>query len=179
MIAYYLSIVETEEDKKRITHIYTDYYSFMCRVAAKYLREQSDIEDTVHNAMMKIIDKLDTIDFSDEKKLKSYIGVIVKHKAIDLIRADDKNTTPLEECFSVADDSLTPEEAVVSEDAYKVILERIDSLDDIYKNVCILKFVNGLKEKDIASLLDVTENVVAVRLYRARKMLKESLSAIC
>ena len=179
MIAYYLSIVETEEDKKRITHIYTDYYSFMCRVAAKYLREQSDIEDTVHNAMMKIIDKLDTIDFSDEKKLKSYIGVIVKHKAIDLIRAGDKNTTPLEECFSVADDSLTPEDTVVSEDAYRVILERIDSLDDIYKNVCILKFVNGLKEKDIASLLDVTENVVAVRLYRARKMLKESLSAIC
>ena len=179
MIAYYLSIVETEEDKNKVTHIYTTYYSFMCRVAAKYLKEQSDIEDTVHNSMLKIIDKLDKIDFSDEKRLKSYIGVVVKHKAIDFIRLRDNQSTPLDECFSVADDSPTPEEMIIGEAAYNIILDNIRALEDIYKNVCILKYVNGMKEKDIASLLDISENVVAVRLYRARKMLRESLSSMC
>ena len=179
MISYYLSMVETEEDRKRVTHVYTTYYSFMCRVASKHLNNQSEVEDVVHDAMLKIIDCLDRIDFSDEPRLKSYIGVMVKHKAIDCIRRRDNKNESLEEYFYVEDESPTPEELVVGEDTYRVILEGIRSLEEKYQSVCMLKYVSGLKEKDIASLLEISENVVAVRLHRARKMLREMLAGVC
>ncbi len=178
MISYYLSIVETEEDRNKVTHIYTKYYSFMCCVAAKYLRSKSDVEDIVHDSMIKIIDKLDTLDLSDEKKLKSFIGVIVKHKAIDFIRLKNNNSESLDEHFSIPDNDSTPEEIVIAKDTYDIILNAIRTLEDKYKTVCILKYVNGFKEKDIAELLDLTENAVGVRLYRARKILRERLVCV-
>ncbi len=179
MISYYISIVETEEDRNKVTHIYTTYYSFMCRVAAKYLNNQSDVEDTVHEAMLKLIDSLDRIELTPEYRLKSYIGVVVKHKAIDLVRKRDNNNEPLDEYFSLEDDSPTPEDIVVGEDTYRVILEGIRSLEEKYQSVCVLKYVNGLREKEIAELLDISENVVAVRLHRARKILRERIATVC
>lgn len=178
MISYYLSIVETENDRNKITYIYTKYYSFMCCIAAKYLNNKSDIEDIVHDSMLKIIDKLDTIDIADEKKLRCLCGVIVKHKAIDSVRLKKNNTEPLDELFPVIDESASPEEIVIGEDTYRIVLETIRELEDKYKNVCILRYVNGLKDKEIANVLDISESAVRVRLYRARNMLRDSLISV-
>ncbi|MBO5196436.1 MAG: sigma-70 family RNA polymerase sigma factor [Clostridia bacterium] len=175
MISYYLSIVETEDERNKVTHIYTKYYSFMCCIAAKYLSNKSDIEDIVHDSMLKIIDRLDTIDISADKKLRSLCGVIVKHKAIDSTRLKKNNTEPLDEVFPVIDEGSSPEEIVIKEDTYQIILSTIRALEDKYKNVCILRYVNGLNDKEISNALDISENSVRVRLYRARSILKKRL----
>ena len=56
-----------------------------------------------------------------------------------------------------------------------VILKTIDSLSDIYQSVCKLKYVNGLKEREIAEVLDLPLKTVSLRIFRGKKILRDSL----
>ena len=90
MITFYLSLVETEDAKNKIEFIYVNYYSFMCYTAGQILKHnKQDVEDAVHNAMMKIIENIDIIDVSDVQRAKNLCGIIARNKAIDYCKQKD------------------------------------------------------------------------------------------
>jgi len=49
----------------------------------------------------------------------------------------------------------------------------LENLPDVYREVIILRFVDGLGPKEISELIEESENVVSVRLYRALKQLRD------
>lgn len=51
-------------------------------------------------------------------------------------------------------------------------LHALHELDDPYREVALLRFVEGLKPKEVAEALSLSENVVSVRLNRAVKKLR-------
>lgn len=51
-------------------------------------------------------------------------------------------------------------------------LDALHKLDDLYREVAVLRFVEGLKPKEVADALSLSENVVSVRLNRAVKKLR-------
>ena len=53
--------------------------------------------------------------------------------------------------------------------------EALDRLDAKYRNVLILLYYQKLSYDQIADVLDVPLKTVETRLYRARKLLKETL----
>ncbi|OGG41430.1 hypothetical protein A2837_02870 [Candidatus Kaiserbacteria bacterium RIFCSPHIGHO2_01_FULL_46_22] len=55
--------------------------------------------------------------------------------------------------------------------------ELLDSLPDEYREVVTLRFVDGLGPKEIAELIEETENVVSVRLHRALRALRAAIEA--
>lgn len=52
-------------------------------------------------------------------------------------------------------------------------LDLLETLPDKYREVIVLRFVDGLGPKEIAELIEETENVVSVRLHRGLKTLRE------
>jgi len=71
--------------------------------------------------------------------------------------------------------SLSPQEWA----QVKEIVNVIDKQEKIYKDILSLHFIDGLKNREIASILEISENVVAVRLHRGiekvRQVLQEGL----
>jgi RNA polymerase sigma-70 factor (ECF subfamily) len=51
----------------------------------------------------------------------------------------------------------------------------LETLPDEYREVVILRFVDGLGPKEISSLIEESENVVSVRLHRGLKLLRETM----
>ena len=51
----------------------------------------------------------------------------------------------------------------------------IDSLDEAYRDIVLLRFTEDLPPREIARIMGLTENVVSVRLHRGVKMLKKHL----
>lgn len=51
----------------------------------------------------------------------------------------------------------------------------IDSLDETYRDVVLLRFTEDLPPREIARVTGLTENVVSVRLHRGVKILREIL----
>lgn len=176
MISYYLSAVETDEDRDKIIYIYENFYSFMAYTAGQILCDSNAVEDIVHNAMIKIIENIDMIDFSDLRKTKNLCGIVAKNKARDHLKRKDNQVETAEEWFESDDgEENEPESIMIHEEAYRAILEEIRSMSDIYRDVCLLKYVSELREREIARLLDISEGTVATRIRRGRKILKEKL----
>jgi len=55
----------------------------------------------------------------------------------------------------------------------KQAMTLLDKLPDVYREVIVLRFVDGLGPKEISELIEETENVVSVRLYRGLKQLRD------
>ena len=76
--------------------------------------------------------------------------------------------------------------ADLREDSFETLIDALDAkrvllvlgeLPDIYRESIILRFVDGLAPKEIAGLIEESENVVSVRLHRGIKLLKEKIDA--
>lgn len=57
----------------------------------------------------------------------------------------------------------------------KKAFELLHDMPDTYKEVIVLKFVDGLGPKEIAALIEESENVISVRLHRGLKMLRDKI----
>ena len=53
--------------------------------------------------------------------------------------------------------------------------EVLETLPDVYREVVILRFVDGLGPKEISELIEESENVVSVRVHRGLKLLREAI----
>jgi RNA polymerase sigma-70 factor (ECF subfamily) len=54
----------------------------------------------------------------------------------------------------------------------RMAMKLLDTLDEIYRVVVSMRFIDGLTPKEISRALNVSENVVSVRLYRGIERLK-------
>jgi RNA polymerase sigma-70 factor (ECF subfamily) len=72
------------------------------------------------------------------------------------------------------DDTNTVEAAMERLDANEA-LKRVDDLPETYREVLLLRYVEGLSPKEIGLIVDESENVVSVRIHRALKKMKEML----
>jgi len=58
----------------------------------------------------------------------------------------------------------------------KLAYQTIEKIDDIYKEVLILRYLDGYRPKEISKILNVSENVVSVRINRGLKQIREILN---
>lgn len=175
MLSFYLSLVETQSDKEKVEYIYLNYYKIMSYVTNQYVTNKEDVADIVHDSMIKIIYNIDKIDFEDELRARSFCTTVAKHKAIDFLRKKDQHNISLDENFdnkNYSDDVL---DIVINEESYGIILKAIDNLSDTYQSVCKLKYINGLKEREIAEVLDLPEKTVNLRIFRGKQILRQAL----
>ena len=73
-----------------ITAIFNKYRHSMQRVASRILKDPQSAEDTVSEAMIKIIKNVDILDDIESKKCANFVYTITKNTALDLYRKKQK-----------------------------------------------------------------------------------------
>jgi RNA polymerase sigma-70 factor (ECF subfamily) len=53
----------------------------------------------------------------------------------------------------------------------------MDDIPDVYKEVLIMRFVDGLGPKEMSELTEEKENVISVRIHRGLKLLRQKIEA--
>lgn len=169
----YLSAIDTEERRSKFEQIYDNYRFTMLYVAKGIVKEHSSAEDVVHDTFLKLIEIIDDIEDVNSSKSKGLILTIVKHKAIDYLRKikPDRNILIDEVEFPLPDDQPIPLERIINAEGYNRLLDLIDELDEKYSAVIELKYIHGYSGREIANILDITEENANMRIFRARKML--------
>lgn len=75
----------------------------------------------------------------------------------------------------VADETLSPERVLEREALQELVQKAIASLPPPYREVIILRDIQGLSYEEIADITSTNEQTVRVRLHRARQALKKIL----
>jgi hypothetical protein len=90
MLAFYLTLVDTPEDKDFLEYIYEEYRQFMFVVAKDVLDDESEAEDAVHEAFLRIIEVIDKLKEYDKDHLRASVLVTTKNVALNIAHRREK-----------------------------------------------------------------------------------------
>lgn len=177
MLMFYLSMLESEADKQTFSELYEEFRYPCLHVALRITKNQAMAEDAVHNAFVALIENKDKYFNLPRCKLRSKIVIITKNKAIDLLRGEKHRAdTPIED---LADDRITNDfdisEYVLNNESYKHLVACVSRLPDNYRVAFQFRYMHDMSNKEIAEQLNESQNIIAMQIHRAKKMLKDML----
>jgi RNA polymerase sigma-70 factor (ECF subfamily) len=97
-----------------------------------------------------------------------------KHKAVSLESMIDEGEGEGVETLLPRDETNTIEAALERFEG-AAALKALEKVPDLYKEVLILRYIEGLTPREIAQVTEESENVVSVRLHRGLKKLRTIL----
>lgn len=155
------------------------------RAVRSILRSDAEAEDAVQEAYLKAWRGLAS--FRAEARLSTWLVRIAINEALQRIRRRGAVVIPLDAGAgadapaspqeALADDAdLRPEGMVGRAQMRRVMEAHIDALPEVFRTVFMLRAVEELSVEEVAEALHVPPATVRTRFFRARGLLRESLS---
>lgn len=155
------------------------YNSLFYKTARGILSKEEDIEDVMQEAYIRGFEKLHQ--FRKEARFSTWLGRILINCALQHLNKLKKNHHVSIEALETAEiDNLKEENSIpdnpeVSDNLKKALESAIGHLPSKYRVVFILREIEEVSVADTASMLEITEDNVKIRLHRAKNMLKDML----
>ena len=175
-------MLETEQERKKMTEIYEEHRHALMMYAFKITGNQEMAEDAVHNTFISIIKQKEKYFNLSGSDFRFSSVSIVKNKCIDLLRKQNFfENVPFEEAeFFIESAERSVEEQVIASSEYEAMRGHLKSIDEISRQVLVMKYYLGLSYKEIGEELGMTTKHVETRISRAkskvRKLVKSEVS---
>lgn len=169
-------------DQEAYTYLYEKTYTKCFYLARKFLNSEHTAQDIIQDAYVKAFKSLDTLE--DPEKFPSWIGTIVsnlsknelKRRKVTLF-SETKNEDGQDISDTFVDDrvSVQPEIVMDQNETTRLMKEIIDTLTD-EQRICVTMFyMEQMSVKEMASVLEVSENTVKSRLNYGRQKIKDKV----
>lgn len=146
------------------------------RLAFRITLNRDDAEDIVQEAMIRVWNKRD--EWEQLKSLEAYCTTIVRNLALDRIERKDNFNVSLSDEMNIVQVSDTPDRQYEINEQYKLVETIISELPDIQRSIIQLRDIEGKSYKEIAEMMDLTEEQTKVYLHRARQKIKLKFNEI-
>lgn len=169
--------------------IYDAYQPKIFRYLSRFIGE-SEAEDLTQETFVKVHQSLES--FQGASKLSTWIYRIATNTALDKMRRPSFQrveqvsiTNEVEEAkisngIGFPDGRRPPiEKELIRDEMNDCIRGYIEKLPEDYRAVLVLSEYEGLKNSEIASILEISLDTVKIRLHRAKAKLKAELEAHC
>ena len=170
-------MTDYKTDQEKLSELYELYFHSLWYAAFGYLKDPQLAEDMVQETFIKVSEHLSNIKDVHSKMTKYFLITITRNKCIDYIRKRNRTPETLMENqeYPPEYDNL-PLDHVIQQETVDELTRTVDSLDDTYRIPLKLRYINGLSNLEISRYTGLSVNLVAVRINRAKKMLKERLN---
>ncbi len=171
----YLLVELKNSNKVAYTMLFRNYYKDLVLFAGSILQDKNRSEDIVQNIFLKLWTDRETLNI--ETSLKSFLLKSIKNACLDeirhlqVIRAHESYT---ESVFEI-DEMIDTENYVLFSDLNTKLTEALNKLPLSYKEAYEMNRFKGLKYKEIARELNVSERTVEVRVSKALVLLRKYL----
>ena len=148
------------------------------RTIRSLLRDEDEVEDAMQQAWLAAYASLGS--FEGGSTFSTWLTRIAMNEALLHLRRRRRLHSvydPAEDGTVAAFPGESPEGQAASRELVRMLEAAIDALPDLYRTVFVLREVEGLSTAETSSCLGVSEEVVRVRLHRARQALREELVA--
>ncbi|MBQ8683056.1 MAG: sigma-70 family RNA polymerase sigma factor [Clostridia bacterium] len=172
MLAFYLSLLDSEEEKSKFTQLYKKYGKLMMCIANQKLHDSYLAEDAVHDAFIKLTRYINTIGEVDSCTAKRFVCIVTECVATDMLRKDKHYPR---DNYEELESTIAYEEDALDRIAVQELADIIAHLPETYRVVLELRAYHALEEKQIADVLGISYAATRKRLERARSLLSQKL----
>jgi RNA polymerase sigma factor (sigma-70 family) len=158
--------------------LYEMFYSHVYKIAYFITKDPHAAQDVLQETFIKVFKNIEKVE--DGEKMRAWVSTIASRTAIDYIRKQKNgNEIEVEDVNNVEVNlnelSFTVEEEVERSFQRKSVREQIQKLPPNYRTIIYLKYIEGLKDQEIANVLDLNVATVKTRIHRAKSKLKKQL----
>lgn len=177
MLTLYLSLIDTQEEKDTFEYIYNKNKKQLLYLAYRYVHNQYDAEDIVHNVFLSVAKNLSIFEGKKDSSIYSYLVCATKGHAQNFNRKRANENKVINQFYTQKEMNLsyTIENKVDCDLLIEKIIDVIKELDDLYSNVLYLYFVEDLSCNQIARLLDRKPATVQKQISRGKQLLYSKL----
>lgn len=133
--------------------------------------DRAEAEDVVQDTMIRVWNKRD--EWQQFESVEAYCLIVAKNLAIDRSQKKDAQNVELTPEMAEEVDTSGPYDRLVNNERMKIIHRLIDELPEKQRLIMQLRDIEGESYKDIAKVLQLTEEQVKVNLFRARQKVKQ------
>jgi RNA polymerase sigma-70 factor (ECF subfamily) len=143
------------------------------RLALRITMNAADAEDVVQETMMKVWNRRDQWD--QIESIEAFCLTICRNLSLDKVRRMDNQAQTLDAAYDPKDQGVpsNPEEQAIQSDRVRLVRQLISQLPEKQRSCMQLRDMEGKSYKDIATVLDITEEQVKVNIFRARQTIRE------
>ena len=172
----------------RYQKVYDKFHPKILQYLVRFTGSQKDAEDLTEKVFSTINTRLDT--FKGKSSLPTWIYKIATNAALDRMRrlsfekvqkktrSDESKPDRVEDGeFWSGEKGPAPDDTSIQNEVNTFIRNFIEAIPGTYKAVLVLSELEGFKNREIGSVLELNPDTVSIRLHRTREKLRKKLEA--
>ncbi len=188
------NIQSTEEDyitirsilignKDDFAKLQKKYKSVIFTLIRRMVKDEDDVQDLVQETFIKAFNNIDKFQFG--YSFSSWIYRIASNNCIDFLRKKRISFVSIDKPIGTSDDDeytmeiedkeYMPDLSLINNEKTNALKNAIDELPENYREVIHLRHTEELDYQEISDKLNMPLGTVKAHLFRARKMLYDSL----
>lgn len=145
------------------------------RLALRITMNRAEAEDIVQDTLIRVWNKRD--EWSGFSSMEAYCLAVCRNLSLDRISLKENCHVTLEDQPDTPDSS-TPHDALARKEQISLVETLLAGLPEIQRGIIQLREIEGKNYKEIAEILNLSEEKVKVYLFRARQRIKQAYTKI-
>ena len=156
--------------------LFQTHHGRVFRTAQRITGSAADAEDVLQTVFLRLVKGQETYDLSQNPE--AYLSRAAINASLDLLRSRNRSkSVTLDEvnAETIAGRSRTPEALHADRELQALVREAVARLGKTAGEMFVLRYYEGLDNKEIAVMMETSPLVVGVVLHRARTKLRKEI----
>lgn len=178
-----LLVAARDGDQAALEQLLERHQARVYRFGMKMCRHPEDAQDVLQETLLAMARNVR--DFRGTSSISTWLYTVARSFCIKKRRRSQfaPEETSLDsadsrELVNLADPGKLPEEVLASKQVEEALELAIRSLDPMYREVLVLRDMEGLTAPEVAEVLGITVQAVKSRLHRARVAVRDSVAPL-
>ena len=141
------------------------------RLALRITFDRAEAEDVVQDTMIRVWNKRE--EWTQFGSIEAYCLTVAKNLAIDRSQKKEAQNVELTPEMEEESEASGPYDQLINKERMSIIHRLINELPEKQRLIMQLRDIEGESYKEIAKILNLTEEQVKVNLLRARQKVKQ------
>lgn len=147
------------------------------RLALRITLKHEEAQDIVQDTLVRVWSKRD--EWDSIESIEAFSLTICRNLALDRIKLKANSNESLESIhIDTPDNSGTPYDQMLQKDRIELVRRMVNSLPEKQRSCMQLRDFEGKTYKEIAEILNISDDQVKVNIFRARQAIKQKYQQI-
>jgi len=162
-------------DEKAFAELYHLFAPKMLGVCLRYAKSKDEAEDMLQEGFIRVFQNLKS--YRSQGSFEGWVRRVIVNTAINYYKTQIKyNTTEHIDVYDKELKAMEDEPIEISDISQQLLLQMIAELPKGYNMIFNLYVLDGFTHKEIAEILDISENTSKSQLSKARKLLQKKIN---
>ncbi len=158
--------------KESFQHLFDLYFNALCAFCYKYIKDEMEVQDLVQEVFVSLWEK--RADFDHESAIKSYLYTSSRNKCLNVLKHRTVIQKHEEALIYELESDKFFHDHVMEEDIFRQLYNEISELPEGAQKIMLL-VLKGMKNKEVADSLGISENTVKTQKKIAYNKIRENL----